>query len=328
MSRRKELIFYLVGKEFKQSHNGFVPFDENMINRGRSIFDAIPFHNGVFFDIDSHFKRTYNATKTFGAPLEKIFSKKEFKERLEYLKPVILRRFGKNALLKLEIIASRQYNVFLRVVQLPPEWPNPKRRLVLIALQYKYLLQDLKYCGRYAEPMILAELAKQQIDPEIEECLFYSRVKKNGKVKYMALEATNSSFFVIDTKNRLWVAKPPYVLPSTSSRIIEKIAEQDMYNLAIPKKERISAIMPIGFPINTPDYQIKEMFSSGAVRSLVAVKKLIFVDVKNDQSKTIIERTKGMYDIAISGKTPITDRLRERFQNEIKRYLELKDTKK
>ena len=39
--KQKELLFYLEGKEFKQSTNGFVPFDESMIDRGRSIFDAM-----------------------------------------------------------------------------------------------------------------------------------------------------------------------------------------------------------------------------------------------------------------------------------------------
>ena len=325
--KQKELIFYLVGRKFKQSPNSFVPFDESMINRGRSIFDAIIFYNGVFVYIDSHLERTYNATKTFGAPLEKIFSRKEFKEKLESLKPSILKCFDKKTWLKLEIIISRQFNIFLRVVPIPNEWLNSKKRLVFIAIQYKYLLQNLKYCGRYAEPMIISELAKKQIDPEIEECLFYLRTKKRGKIKYMVLEGTNSSFFVIDKKNRLWGAKPPNVLPSTTYRIIEKVARQDMHDLAIPQKERISAIIPFGFPVNTHGYQIREMFSSSAVRFLPMVKKLIFVDLKNDKSKIIIKRAKNIKDVVVMDKTPIIDRLRRRFQNEINHYIELKNIK-
>lgn len=323
--KQKEIIYYLTGKKFRLSHNGFIPFDESMTNRGRSIFDAIPCYGGVFFDIDSHLERTYNSTNTFGAPLDKIFSREEFKEKLERLIPAILKKFGKDALFKLEIVVSRQQNIFLRAVLLPRGWLNPQKPLVMIAVQYKYLLQNLKYCGRYAEPMILAELAREQIDPEIDECLFYSKVEKNGNIEYMALEATNSAFFVIDTKNCLWGATPPDVLPSTSYGIIKKIVKQDAYDPVIPKKERISAIMPYGFPINSGGYHVKEMFSSGAVRSLVAVKKLIFVDVKNDKSKIIIKRTKNVRAINTSDKTPITDRLRERFREEIKRYTHLQN---
>ncbi len=50
--KQKELIFYLENKEFKQSANGFVPFDESTMDRGRSIFDAIELCNGVFIYID------------------------------------------------------------------------------------------------------------------------------------------------------------------------------------------------------------------------------------------------------------------------------------
>ncbi|MFC1651994.1 hypothetical protein ACFL24_02480 [Patescibacteria group bacterium] len=316
---QKEIIFYLDGKNFKQSPSGFVPFDETMINRGCSIFDAIQIYNGRFIDIDSHLERTYNNTKIFGASLKKTFSKKEFKNKLEDLTPVILKYFGNNILLKMEIIASKQSNVFLRVVPILNKWLDKKPSLVLIAIQYKYLLQNLKYCGRYAEPIILAELAKHQIDPEIEECLFYSKVKIETSMRNMALEATNSAFFVIDTQNRLWGATPPNVLPSTSYKIIEKIAKQDMHDSSIPDKNRISKIMKTGFPINTPGYQIKEMFSAGAVRSLVPIKKLIFVNVRSDKSKIIIERNSEISDIIVN-EAPIVNRLRDRFQNEIKHF--------
>lgn len=314
--KQKELVFYLKDREFKQSENGFVPFDENMMERGRSIFDAILVSRGKFFDIDSHLERTYAATNIFGAPLEKVFSKKEFKIKLENLLPVIIGYFGKNASFKLEIIASKQLNIFLRAVSIDPEWLDSKRRLVVAAIEYKYLLQSLKYCGRYAEPMIIAELAKQQVDPEIEECLFYSKIKKNGKIRYAALEATNSAFIAIDEENRLWVSNPPDVLPSTTSNIIKKIAEQDMHNPNIPEKEKISTIMQTGFPINMFGYQIKEMFSTSAVRLLPIIKKIVFISIKNDGSKIIVKRTKGIKDIIIVDKTPITDRLRERFRNE------------
>ena len=323
--KQKELIFYLDGKEFKQSQNSFVPFDEGMINRGLSIFDAIKFYNGIFIDIDAHLERTYDATKVLGAPLEKIFHKKEFKEKLERLKKVIIKCFSKDMFLKLEIITSRQFNVFLRVVPVSIEWLNPQKHLVMAAIQYKYLLQNLKYCGRYAEPMIIAQLAKQQVDSEIEECLFYYKTEKNGKAKYMTLEATNSAFFVIDSKNRLWCATPPNVLPSTTYKIIGKVAKLDINNSYIPEKERISAIMPLGFPINTPGYKIKEMFSTSAIRLLPLVKKLIFVDIKNDGLKIIVERNKKIKDVIIDGGGPITERLRKGFQNELKQYIQLKN---
>jgi branched-subunit amino acid aminotransferase/4-amino-4-deoxychorismate lyase len=303
-----------------------VPFDESMINRGLSIFDAIEFYNGVFVFIDPHLDRTYNATKILGAPIEKIFSKKEFKDKLENLRPTILKYFSKEELLKIEIIVSKQSNIFLRVVPISREWLDPKLRLVFIVVQYKYLLQSLKYCGRYAEPMIITKIAKQQIDPRIEECLFYSKSQKNDR-NNMVLEASNSAFFVIDTKNRLWGAKTPSVLPSTTSRIIEKIAKQNMLDESIPKNEKISEIMSFGFPINTPGYKIKEMFSTSYSRLLPVVEKLIFVNVKNDKSKIIIERIEGEKDIIIN-KTPITDWIRERFQEEIKRYIQNKNQKK
>ncbi len=318
--KQKEIIFYLVGKKFKKSPNAFVPFDESMVNRGRSIFDAILINNGVFIDIDSHLERTYSATKILGTPLEEIFSREEFKKQLEQIKSTVLKQYDKNLFFKLEIIASKQANIFLRFIPLSLEWHNEKQNLVMIAIQYKYLLQDLKYCGRYAEPMIIAELAKKQIDPEIQECLFYSKIEKNNKVKYMTLEATNSSFCVIDTKNRLWVAEKPNVLPSTSLKLVKKIAEEDMCDITIPKKERISEVIPLGFPINTPGYKIKEIFSSGAVRSIVPVKKLIFVDVKNEESETKILRTKGKKDVIIKNESPITNRLKKRFQEEIQSF--------
>lgn len=320
--KQKELIFYLDGKKFKQSVDGFVPFDESMMDRGRSIFDAIELRDGVFIYIDPHLERTYNATRIFGAPLEKIFSKKEFKEKLENLKPLIINNFGKEVVTKLEIIVSRQSNVFLRALPISNEWLDPKLKLVVIAIKYRYLLQSLKYCGRYAEPMIIGELAKKQIDPEIEECLFYSNTEKVGE--NMVLEASNSAFFVIDTKNRLWGAKSPDVLPSTTAKVIEKIAEKDMLDLSVPKKERISAVMHTGFPLNTPGYEIKEMFSTSYSRLLPVVKKLIFVDIKNEKSGIFVKRIKNIKDIIINKETPITNRLRERFQNEVKHYIELK----
>lgn len=318
--KQKEIIFYLEGKEFKQSVNGFVPFDESMIDRGRSIFDAIELCNGVFMYIDSHLERTYNATRIFGAPLDKIFTKEEFKQRLENLKPIIIDFFGKD-IVKLEIIVSREYSVFLRAVSISQEWFDVKLKLVVAAVEYRYLLQSLKYCGRYAEPMIISELAKKQISPEIEECLLYSKTGKNGK--NMALELSNSAFFVIDTKNRLWGAKSPDVLPSTTAKIIEKVAEQDMNDSTVPKKERISAIMHTGFPINASGFKIKEMFSTSYSRLLPVVEKLIFIDVKNEISDISIKRTKGLKDIIITGETPVTDRLRRRFQDEIKQYIEI-----
>ena len=105
---QKEIIFYLDGKDFKQSLNGFVPFDESVIDRGRAIFDAIEFYDGVFIFVDPHIERTFNATKILGASLEKLFSKEEFKDKLDDLKPIILKHFDKNTLLKVEIIASKQ----------------------------------------------------------------------------------------------------------------------------------------------------------------------------------------------------------------------------
>ena len=171
--KQKELIFYLENREFKQSANGFVPFDENTMDRGRSIFDAIELCNGVFIYIDEHLERTYTATRIFGAPLENIFSKEELKKKLEDLKPTITDCFGKDIVVKIEIIVSRQSNVFLRVLPVSNEWLNPKLELVVAAIQYRYLLQSLKYCGRYAEPLIISELAKEQVDSEIEECLLY-----------------------------------------------------------------------------------------------------------------------------------------------------------
>lgn len=319
--KQKELIFYLDGGEFKKSVDGFVPFDESMIDRGRSIFDAIELWSGVFMYIDSHLERTYNATRTFGAPLEKIFSKDEFKQKLDTLKPIITEYFGKDAITKLEIIVSRESNVFLRALPISQEWFDPNLKLVVAAVEYRYLLQSLKYCGRYAEPMIISELAKKQLNPEIEECLLYSKVGKSGR--NMALELSNSAFFVVDTKNRLWGAKSPDVLPSTTARIIEKVAEQDMCDSAIPKKEKISSIMQTGFPINEQGYKIKEMFSTSYSRLLPGVEKLIFVDVKNEISGISIKHAKGLKDIIITGETPITDRLRERFQNEVKQYIEI-----
>jgi branched-subunit amino acid aminotransferase/4-amino-4-deoxychorismate lyase len=233
------------------------------------------------------------------------------------LTPVILKHFDKNTLLKIEIISSKQNNIFLRVVPISREWLDPKIRLTFIAVQYKYLLQSLKYCGRYAEPIIITELAQQQIDPQIEECLFYS---KSGE-KNMILEASNSAFFVIDTKNRLWGAEMPNVLPSTTSKIVKEIAKQDIQDSSVPKEERISAIMPTGFPINAPGYEVKEMFSTSYARLLPVVEKLIFADIKNNKSGIIIKRSRGIKDIIIK-ETPITDRLRALFQNEVKRYIE------
>jgi len=317
--KQKELIFYLEGKEFKQSTNGFVPFDERMIDRGQSIFDAIELYNGVFIYVDSHLERTYNATRIFGAPLEKIFSRGEFKEKIEKLVPTIMDCFGRDTVTKLEIIVSRQSNVFLRAIPISDEWLDPKLKLVVIAIQYRYLLQSLKYCGRYAEPMIISELAKKQIDPEIEECLLYSKMEETGK--NMVLEASNSALFIIDDENRLWGARTPDVLPSTTAKIIEKIAEQDMNDSSVPKNERISEIMRTGFPINTPGYTIKEIFSTSYSRLLPVVKKLIFVDVKNEKTDILVSRVKGIDDVIIK-ETPITDRLRGRFQIEVEQYVE------
>jgi branched-subunit amino acid aminotransferase/4-amino-4-deoxychorismate lyase len=318
--KQKELIFYLEGTEFKQSINGFVPFDERMIDRGQSIFDAIELYDGVFIYVDAHLERTYSATRIFGAPLEKIFSREEFKEKIEKLIPIIIDCFGRDTVTKLEIIVSRQSNVFLRAIPISGEWLDPKLKLVVIAIQYRYLLQSLKYCGRYAEPMIISELAKKQIDPEIEECLLYSKVEETGK--NMVLEASNSALFIIDTENRLWGARSPDVLPSTTAKIVEKIAEQDMNDLTIPNNERISEIMWTGFPINTPGYIAKEIFSTSYSRLLPVVKKLIFVDVKNEKTGILIKRAEGIEDIIIK-ETPITGRLRERFQKEVEEYIKI-----
>ena len=318
----KEIIFYLDGKEFKQSSDGFVPFDESVMDRGRAIFDAIEFYDGVFIFIDPHLERTYNASKILGASIKGIFSKEEFKNKLNDLKPIILRHFDKNILLKIEIIVSKQSNIFLRVVPISREWLDTKLRLTFVAVQYKYLLQSLKYCGRYAEPMIITELAQQQIDSKIEECLFYSKSEK----KSMVLEASNSAFFVIDTKNRLWGAETPDVLSSTTSKIIKEIAKQDMQDSSVPKKEKISAVMPTGFPINIYGYEVKEMFSTSYARLLPVVEKLIFADIKNNKSGITVRRTRGIKDIIVR-ETPITDRLRTRFQNEVKRYIETEKNK-
>jgi hypothetical protein len=168
--------------------------------------------------------------------------------------------------------------------------------------------------------MIISELAKKQIDPEIEECLLYSKTSEDGNL--MALEASNSAFFVIDTKNRLWGARNPDVLSSTTAGIVEKIAEQDMNDLTVPEGERVSEIMRTGFPIITPGYEIKEMFSTSYSRLLPVVKKLIFVDVKNEKTDIIIGRAKAIKDIVIDGESPITDRLRKRFQDDVNRYIE------
>ena len=317
---QKEIIFYLDGKDFKQSPNGFVPFDESVVDRGRAVFDAIEFRGGVFVYIDPHLERTYNAARVLGSPLEKVFSKEEFKEKLKQLTPIILERFGKDIWLKLEIIVSRQSNVILRIIPISSEWFDPKLKLVAVAIQYRFLLQSLKYCGRYAEPLIISELAKKHIDQEAEECLLYSKTGKSGK--NTALELSNSAFFAIDNKNRLWGARYPDVLPSTTAKIIEKIVKEDMHNPSVPKKERISAIMGAGFPINTPGYKIKEMFSTSYSRLLPVVKKLIFVDVKNEKTGITVKRIKGVKDIIIRDETPITDRLRKRFQEEVKKYIE------
>ena len=158
---QKEIIFYLDGKDFKQSPNGFVLFDESVMDRGRAVFYAIEFRDGVFVYIDPHLERTYNAARVLGSPLEKVFSKEEFKEKLKQLTPIILERFGKNIWLKLEIIVSRQSNVILRIIPISSEWFNPKLKLVAVAIQYRFLLQSLKYYGRYAEPLIISELAKK-----------------------------------------------------------------------------------------------------------------------------------------------------------------------
>lgn len=324
--KQKELIFYLEDKEFKQSANCFVLFDESVMDRGRSIFDAIELCNGVFIYIDEHLERTYNATRIFGAPLENIFSKEEFKKKLDDLKPIITDCFGEDTVVKLEIIVSRQSNVFLRALPVPNEWLNPKLELVVAAIQYRYLLQSLKYCGRYAEPLIISELAKKQVDPEIEECLLYSKTGKGGR--NMALELSNSAFFVIDNKNRLWGAIYPDVLQSTTAKIIEKIAKDDMNDTNIPKKERISAIMGVGFPVNVPGYKVKEMFSTSYSRILPIVRKLIFVDVRNEKIGIVIKRAKGIKDIVVKGETPITDRLRGRFQKEVKNYIDNKKNEK
>ena len=319
--KQKELIFYLEDKEFKQSVNYFVPFDESVMDRGRSIFDAIELRNGVFIYIDEHLERTYNATKIFGAPLENIFSKEEFKNKLDGLIPIIMDCFDEDAVIKLEIIVSRQSNVFLRALPVPHEWLNPKLELVVAAIQYRYLLQSLKYCGRYAEPLIISELAKTQVNPEIEECLLYSKTEKGGR--NMALELSNSAFFVIDDKNRLWGARYPDVLQSTTAKVIEKIAKDDMNDTNIPKKERISAIMGVGFPVNVSGYKVKEMFSTSYSRILPIVRKLIFVDIKNEKTGIVIKRAKGIKDIVVKGEAPITDRLRDRFQKEVKQYIEM-----
>src|SRR3989344_276276 len=313
----KQIIFYLNGKEFKQSSDGFVPFDESAMDRGRAIFDAIEFYDGVFIFIDPHLERTYNASKIMGASIRRIFSKEEFKNKLNDLKPIILRHFDKNTLLKIEIIASKQSNIFLRVIPVSRKWLDTTLRLTFVAVQYKYLLQSLKYCGRYAEPMIITELAQQQIDSKIEECLFYSKFEK----KSMVLEASNSAFFVVDTKNQLWGAETPDVLPSTTSKIIKEIAKQDIQDSFVPKKEKISAVMPTGFPINARGYEVKEMFSTSYARLLPVVEKLIFVDVKNEKTGITVKRIKGVKDIIIRGETPITDRLRKRFQEEVKKYI-------
>jgi hypothetical protein len=82
--KQKELIFYLEGKEFKQSANGFVVFDESVMDRGRSIFDAIELCNDTFIYVDEHIERTYNGTRIFGAPLENIFSREEFKKNSRF----------------------------------------------------------------------------------------------------------------------------------------------------------------------------------------------------------------------------------------------------
>lgn len=70
-----------------------------------------------------------------------------------------------------------------------------------------------------------------------------------------------------------------------------------------------------------------EIFLTSYSRLLHVVEKLIFVKVKNDKSKIIIERIEGEKDIVIN-KTPITDWIRERFQEEIKRYIQNKNQKK
>lgn len=316
---QKDLIFYWDGKDFIRSENGFLPFDESIMDRGRAIFDAIELNDGVFVYIDEHLERTYNGTKIFGAPLENIISKEELKNKLNALKPVIINHFGKDVITKLEVIASRQSNIFLRALPISQEWFDPKLKLAAVAINYRYLLQSLKYCGRYAEPMIIGELAKKQIDPKIEECLLYSKTGKSKK--NMALELSNSAFFIIDTKNRLWGAMNPDVLPSTTARIIEKVAEQDMHDSTIPKKERISKVMYTGFPMNTAGYKIKEMFSTSYSRLLPVVEKLIFVDVINGKTDILIKRVKGLKDIVIKDETPITDRLRDRFQKEVKNYI-------
>ena len=73
--------------------------------------------------------------------------------------------------------------------------------------------------------------------------------------------------------------------------------------------------------------KIKEMFSTSYSRLLPAVERLIFIDVKNEMSGISIKRTKGLKDIIIADKTPITDRLRLRFQNEVKQYIEINKNK-
>ena len=144
----------------------------------------------------------------------------------------------------------------------------------------------------------------------------------------MALELSNSAFFVIDNKNRLWGARYPDVLQSTTAKVIEKIAEDDMNDASIPKKERISAIMGSGFPINVSGYKVKEMFSTSYSRILPIVRKLIFVDVKNEKTGIVISRAKGTKNVVIEGETPITERLRERFQQEVKNYINIKNNEK
>lgn len=316
--KQKELIFYLVGKKFRQSMAGMVPFDESIIDRGRAVFDAIQFNCGKFIDVEDHFERTYSHARIIGVPLDKKLSKSGFIKELKRLRPAILKYFGENVLLKIEIIASKQANVFLRVVPIFHKWPSSKQCLVLAAIQHRYLLQNIKYCGRYAEPMIIADLARGQVDGEINECLFYSRVGTKGREMFIALEATNSAFFVIDTKNRLWCAKSPEVLYSTSHKIIEKIVQKDIKDPFVPKKEKISAIMRSGFPIGVSGYEIKEMFSSGAVRFIMPVRKLVFVDVRGKgESGIVVRRSRGRKDITTKGDFPISRRLYDRFQKEV-----------
>lgn len=313
--KHKELIFYLdpASKDFVYSEKSLIPFDESMIIRAWSSFDAIQIRDGEYHNLDAHIYRTYASARGSKICLPFLFSRQDYKKKLLGLKKIALENFGKTQLpLKIEIVISKMLNVVVRISEIPEE--NPQKGITIIAVSHQPILPTIKNCGRYSAPKIIIANAQEQIDPDIQECLFYDETRRGGKSGKIfgnfALEATSAAFFAVDDWNFLWTARPPHVLPSTTANIILKIAEAEK-NRGAYKEEKVAAIMPVGYPFTLNHGKIKEAFLSSTTRKLTKISKIIFVSVKGNLCDAEIMVAKDQnQDIILSGPTPVTDRLR------------------